>query len=391
MSRMVKIDPYKNEQRWTSWKETYVGKPPEKVRKEDWALLVEFLKDMELGLNTPKGKKGKRETGTLLNLASHNKLFLQNFKKPLTKLTKVDLHNLEKLVNEGKIKKRNGKPFTAFGNYIKDFKVFWNWLLRTKRVEENIIEDITSKVDKPSWVYLTEKEVRKFFNDLSLEYKTICFFLYDSGMRVTEAINIQVKDFSKGFGQVTISDETAKTFGRTINLKLCTDLVREYINDNSLKQDDYLITKKPFAINKYLKYHAGRIFGKDKVSHPKSKGKYGDFTMYDIRHNASCFWFNKYPTHKGLMYRMGWRKADKIEYYSDFLGVSDELTDADMVLGEDKNKLFALEKELEILKKVVEGLVGNISDGGYEIITDPNSKIDIARMKRDVAKLEKMQ
>lgn len=46
------------------------------------------------------------------------------------------------------------------------------------------------------------------------------------------------------------------------------------------------------------------------------------------------------------MYRFGWRKADKIEYYSDFLGVSDEITDSDMIIGEDKTKLVVLEREL---------------------------------------------
>ena len=64
---------------------------------------------MELGLNTPKGNKGKRATGTLLNLSSHNKLFLENFSKPLTKITKQDLHSFEEKIHSGKIKKRNGK------------------------------------------------------------------------------------------------------------------------------------------------------------------------------------------------------------------------------------------------------------------------------------------
>ena len=72
--------------------------------------------------------------------------------------------------------------------------------------------------------------------------------------------------------------------------------------------------------------------------------------MYDIRHNSACYWFNRYPTHKGLMYRFGWRKADKIEYYSEFLGVADEIKDSDMILGEDKTKLYKLEEEIKLLK-----------------------------------------
>lgn len=346
----MKRDAYNNSERWSSWKETHFKKNPKGIRKEDWKILVEFLNDMELGLNTPKEKKGKRETGTLLNLSSHNKLFLENFKKPLTKLTKKDLHDFEKKISDGKIKKRNGKKYIAFGNYIKDFKVFWNWGIRTGKFKENICEDISSKTEKPSWVYLSEEQIRKFFNQLSFDYKAICFFMYDSGMRVTEGNSVKVKHFSKDFTQLTIPDENSKTFGRTINLKLSTELLKEFVKLHGLKDDDYIFTKQPFTINKYLRYHCERIFGKDKVSNPKSKGLYKNFTLYDIRHNSACYWFNRYPTAKGLMYRFGWRKPDKIEYYSGFLGVADEIKDSDMILGEDKNKIVKLEDELEKLK-----------------------------------------
>ncbi len=359
----MKRDPYKTKERWEGVKSNF-NKTPKGIRKEDWKILVTFLKDMELGLNTPKGNKGKRSEGTLLNLESHNKLFLKNFKKPLLKLTKKDLHKLEKEINEGLIKKKNGEKFSAFGNYIKDFKVLWNWGLRVGKFKENITEDITSKTGKPSWVYLTEKQIKKLFNKLSFDYRVYCFFLYDTGMRVTEANSIQIKDFNEDFTKVSISDEISKTFGRDINLKLSSQLLQEFVKEHDLKPDDYLFLKQVFTINKYLRYHCAKMFGGDKVSHPKSKGLYKNFTMYDIRHNSSCFWFNKYPTHKGLMYRFGWRKADKIEYYSEFLGVSDEITDSDMIIGEDKNKIYKLEKEIDELKgsqknmhKIVEKLV----------------------------------
>lgn len=351
----MKRDAYRNQERWEFWKENHFKKSPEKIRKQDWVLLVEFLKDMELGLNTPKGKKGKRDVGTLLNLATHNKLFLQHLNKPILKLTKSDLHNLERDIEQGKILKRNKQKFTAFGNYIKDFKVFWNWLLRTKKVMENVMEDMTSKTDKPAWVFLPEEQVKRFFNRLSLDYQTICWFFYDAGLRVTEGYSIQIKNFSDNFTKLTIPDEVSKTFGRTINLKLCTQLLKDYVKEHNLKEDDYLLLQKPFGINKYLRYHCLKMFG-DKESHPKAKGNYKNFTLYDIRHNSVCYWFNRYPTHKGLMYRFGWRNPDKIEYYSNFLGVNDELTDTDMVLGIDKDKVYKLEKQLEEQQKEINNI-----------------------------------
>jgi len=70
------IEPYKNKERWESWKQTN-NKTPKGIKKEDWKLLIAFLEDMEMGLNTPPGMKGKRGCGTLLNLSSHNQLFLK--------------------------------------------------------------------------------------------------------------------------------------------------------------------------------------------------------------------------------------------------------------------------------------------------------------------------
>jgi integrase len=363
----MKRDGYDFNGRWEAWKKN--NKPVREIKKEDSVLLLEFLKDMELGLNTPLGIKGKRTSGTLLNLAEHNIFFAKNFKKPFLKLAKEDLHKLEQDIDTGKIKKRNGQPFSAFGNYIKDFKVFWHWLQRTKRVKEDVTEDISSKTQKPSWVFLTEEQIKTFFNKLLFDYRVLCWLMYDSGMRVTEVNSIMVQNFSKDFTQLDIPDEVSKTFGRTINLKMSSSLVKDYIKEHKLKSTDYIIKKDLWTINKYLKTNCGKLFGKDKVSHPKCKGLYGNFTLYDIRHNSSCFWINRYPTHKGLMYRFGWRKADKIEYYSEFLGVRDELTDSDMIVAEDRPKLFQLEEENKKMKEEqietkesVEGLKSKLNE-----------------------------
>jgi len=50
------------------------------------------------------------------------------------------------------------------------------------------------------------------------------------------------------------------------------------------------------------------------------------------------------------MYRMGWSKEEQIKYYSEFLGLSDEISDEDMVTAEDKTKLQKLEQENNTLK-----------------------------------------
>ena len=378
----MKRDAYKFAERWETWKQNNF-KSIKGIKREDHKLLIEFLKDMELGLNTPVGMNGKRGAGTLLNLSSHNLFFLRNFKKPLLKITKKDLHELEDNVTRGVIKKRNGETFAQFGNYIKDFKVLWHWLQRTKKVKEDITNDISAKTSKPSWVFLSEEQIKTFFNKLSSDMRVLCWFMYDSGARVTEANSIKIENFSKDFTQVDIPDEVAKTFGRTINLKLCSQLVKEYVKEHNLKPSDYLFMNRGlFGINKYLRYHCGKLFGKDKVSHPKVKGLYKEFTLYDIRHNSSCYWLNRYPTHKGLMYRMGWKGADKIEYYSEFLGVRDELTDDNMVIGEDKNKIYKLEDQVKTIEEREKEY--------YQMFAHFKKEIEILKEREDLRKAKQL-
>lgn len=374
----MKRDGYNFKDKWNSWKENNFKTTPNGIRAADYKLLIQFLKDCEEGINvTPIKRHGKvvfnREAGTLLNLSSHILFFLKNFNKPLLKLKTEDMTSLQKKITDGKIKKRTKANFKAFGNYIKDFKAFWNWMIRTNRITENITRYSSSSTDKPSWVFLGEDKAKKFFNSLLPFYRMATFFMYDSGMRVTEGNSIQIKHFSKDFKQVIIPDEAAKTFGRTINLKLCSDLIKQYVQDNNMKDEDFLFQKDLWAMNKYLKKHCRKMFGEG-ISDIKAKGKYSEFTLYDIRHNSACFWLNRYPTPSSLMYRFGWQNSDKIGYYSDFLGQADKLTDSDMIAAEDKSKLTILERQFEEMKKELE----YVKD---ELKASYNSDIKLTNMK----------
>ena len=339
----MKRDPYRSKERWETWKKNN-KKLIQGIAPANSKLILDFLNDMEKGMNTPPRCKGPRHPTTLLNLRDHLLFFANNLKNPFVKLTKIQIHNFDKKVRDGKIKKRNGKPFTAFGNYIKNFKTFWGWLVRTGRVKENITIDLTKQTKKPSWVYLTETQFKQLANRCNPDYKTLTWFMYDAGLRVTEAYSIQVKNFDNDYSELTIPDEVAKTFGRVIKLKICTNLIKEFIKYHNLGPDDYLFIKKTAAFNKYLRELSKKLFGDGES---KARETYDKFSLYDIRHNSSCYWLKRYQKDRNLMYRMGWNRQEMILYYSEFLGLSDEISDEDMVLSEDKNKLAKIEEQMK--------------------------------------------
>lgn len=348
MEMQLKRDPYNSKEKWESW----ISSPTksEGVSDYNFKLILTFLKDFEQGKNIHTSSiKGERSPIRLMALKSRLMFFGKQFKnKKFILLTKNDVHKLFTDMRSGKLKKENGKRYSSAGTYVKDFKTFWNWLLKTGKVSENITQELSRRDEKPAWVYLTEEQFKTLANQSSPQYRALIWLMYDSGMRVTEAYSIKVGDFSEDYAKLTIREETSKNnCGRTINLKLCSSLIKEYVQFHHLNRGDFLFQRKPPAFNKYLKTLSKILFGTE-VSHPKAKETYNKLTLYDIRHSASCYWLKRYPNHSALMYRMGWTSENLIKYYSEFLGMSDQISDENMVTTEDKTKF---EKENESIKQ----------------------------------------
>ena len=69
--------------------------------------------------------------------------------------------------------------------------------MRTGKVTEDITVDLTRKTKKPGWVYLNENQFKKLANRCNTDYKALVWFMYDSGLRVTEGYSIQIKHFDQ--------------------------------------------------------------------------------------------------------------------------------------------------------------------------------------------------
>jgi len=334
--------------------------------KKNKLITNEFVKDFELGINVPSGAKGRRTPGTLLKLRGICVFLNSKLKKDFDKITKKELHSLFNDMQEGKVLKENGSQYKDVGDFIKNVKTFWKWMLKTKKVQEDITEDLSRasyKRGKPAWVYLTHSQIKNLIDSARGDYRALILFLYDSGIRPQEAYRLKVSDleFKKDETLLNIPErredgtKVSKTFERTIKLKQSGSLIKSYIENQGLKSDDFLIVPSQFAFNKYLRELSKRLFG---VQTTKARGRTDQLKLYDVRHNSAIFWLDKYKRNSDLMYRFGWSREDKIFYYSEFLGRRDKIDDEDMITSEDKNRY---ERELEKLKKenkdLLEGFV----------------------------------
>lgn len=387
---MKKLDPFNHERRWANWKKSVEKGIPE-ISKANSDIILECLSDLEMGLNVSDNvPKGARAPSRLNDLRVKLIFFAKNFEqlfslRDMTKISEDQLFAFFKDIQSGKILSQKGKPYRCIDTFAKDFKTFWNWYMKAygKRGMDitNIIKDLNVHVEKPDWVYLTEKQVKMMCEASKYEHKVLIWFLFDTGIRApTELMNLKVSDLSEDCKELNIRDLYAKknSFGRKIKLMLCSDLLKDYIKTKELKRGDYLFSISPPSFNKYLKRLAVKLFGDFET---EAGHKTSQITMYDFRHNACCYWLVRYKSESALKYRFGWKKSDKIHYYSELLGMKDTISEEDMLIDVSKTelerKIEIKDREYQLLKEKVD-MMENQMEMISKFIKSLKAKKDIA-------------
>ena len=167
-------------------------------------------------------------------------------------------------------------------------------------------------------------------------------------------MNVKVSDLEwdkeKKHYNLTIREETSKTFGRKIKLLLCSEILKEYVENKNIKSDSFIFTKPPSWVNQYLKKLAWNVLEIGEFQY-KKKNKAGAYyysikngvTMYDFRHSSACYWLPRYKSESALKYRFGWTRSSMIHYYTELLGMRDTISEEDLYVDVSKTQL---EREL---------------------------------------------
>ena len=362
----MKIDPYKHQEKFLNWKQkTKDGIPG--INKINSDIILKYISDMENGLNvSSKSAKGPRSYTRLNNLRQRMTFLAKNIEQyfgvDLPDISEEQIVKLFNAMRNGTIKRIDGKCYQSVVDFVKPFKAFWHWHMKINKKSGVEITDITEDLDvsspKPKWVYLSQEQVRQLCDHAKPEYKVLIMFLYDTGIRSpTELVNVRVSDIYEDFKKLNVRQEIVKkgSFGRRINLMLCSDLLKQYIRDKGLQDNDQLFKISPLVVNQYFKRLAKRVLGDGESL---AGEKYSHLTMYDFRHCSCCYWLPRYKAESALKYRFGWKKSDKIHYYSELLGMKDTICEEDMLIDltktEIEKRLLKTEQENEILKEKLE-------------------------------------
>ncbi len=364
------VDPYDHRGQHEKWLRSinYPENPDflafQGISADASRLLTQYVLDLFVGKNLARGtKRGQRSFIHLCNLRLRLRKFIEiaetNTKKKLLDLSEDDILFIFNSMRNGTILTYNGKPFIDVGSSAKKFIAFWHWVLKTQKEKQpslkNIVESLDSRTEaKPKWFYFTLKDVEAMADAThEFYYKALVYFLFDSGIRApTELMNVRVKDFSEvqdtNLLFLAVREETSKTFGRKIKLMLCSDYIKKFIEKYNLKQDDFLFIKSYVHTTRIIARIGHKILKVGRV-HKQKHSKIlirGGITMYDFRHNSCCHYLPIYKSENQMKYRYGWKKGEMIHYYSEFIGMKDNITENDMLTDTTKTEIQqALQKE----------------------------------------------
>lgn len=318
---------------------TYL-KENKSVTVTEQKLIDEFIKDCQLGKHCKK-RVGKHR---MIRYARDINFFYNYFKKPFSKITENDVEEFFKALDENRIRKQNGDPYTnsSKNDIVKSLKRFGRWFYRNNIDKYNKlfrwIKEFRENVEIPA---LSREEIERIVEKCNARDSAIIMFLFDSGARVGEALNVKISDLTENKKSLKVRIRESKTKPRTINIPLAAKYVRLWLKKHPDKDNSnaFLFPIDYDSLRLMLK-RKGKIIGKN--LHP-----------HLLRHSSATFYANLFKNPYKLDYRYGWIiGSDMSRRYIDRDGLLDE--EVNELVDLDEN--YKLKTELNDLKKKVDWL-----------------------------------
>lgn len=333
-----------------------------KTIKENKEIILKYLEDCKRGMNRKKVGTSRRYK-YLLELPK----FSKEFNKPFTKIEVKDIEQF--LDNSGK------SPFKRVV-----LKTFGKWLRRNNYNFPDVSNIDASEPIKDISA-LTKEEVQAMADLCKIRDQAIIWFLFDSGARAEEFLNVTHQDLTKkenpdGRGHyyvVRFRHEHSKTKGRTISLPIATPFL-----------DRYLKTLKDIKPN-------GQFFditynGLKKMLQNKGKEALNKHIWpHLMRHSSATYYVTKL-NYGSFCYRYGWTITSKEpKRYVDRSGLAGEEEKTAVTIQNDgyltlkkeneqlqerlalvQERLEQTEKRLEAMPKIMELKRFNKNDVAYK-------------------------
>ena len=312
-----------------------------KVLKKNRKTILKFINDCRLG-KTIKGKRAKKSIS--IGRCSKYIIILRKISKELNKdFYKVNEKDIEKFITnleDNKILQENGKIYSEEykADIKKALKKFYKHILGNGLSYPDMVNWVDTTSTKKDYEALTKEDVFKLVERTSnLRDKTLFLFLFDSGARIEECLNVRLKHLSwkDSIKSYIVRLEFSKTKPRTISIPLCTKYINEWLDQHEFKgnSEAQLFPLSYETCRKSLQRATKKVFNKT-------------YTLHGLRHSSATYYANLLKSEYKLSYRYGWAMgSDMCRRYIDRSGINEEET----VEAYQTNEITKIKKENQLM------------------------------------------
>jgi len=329
--------------------------------------ITKFVDDLKIGKAGQKVKDRRVASYLQFLVRLH-----EYFKKDLDKLTEKELTEFYKALQENKLKKKNGMPYSEASKdeYTKTLKRYLGWVWgndSTKYVKGlRWMKGTYAGSDKKA---ITLKEVeRVLVEEENVRNQCLFMFLFDSGARIEEALNVRIKDLKSGgdkdkFFVVNLRGTKTAESKRTLPIPLTTKYLNKWLKEHPTKnEEDYLFPLQYDNSRKIIREMSKKVLGYSVKPHEL---RHSSATHY-IQHGG--FGANNIG---GFYYRYGWKfGSDQALTYIKQYMYGGELSQEKVVQHIVSDRMTLLEKEIDELKTnqsiIMQMLMEEIGFEGFE-------------------------
>ncbi len=333
------------------------------IIEDNKLLILQFIRDCRLGKTIKNRQKKSIGVARCLKYIHILKKISYRFNKPFKEVNQVDMEKfIESLEDDTftyEIRKNGNSKSIISRKYANSTKLdyknairkFYKWLLGDNKTYPELVDWIDTYEAAMEVPALARGEVEKLADASGIRDKAIIMFLFDSGARIEEALNIKIKDLSKDEDNYKVRIAVSKTKPRTIHLPICSKYLDLWLQEYSDKTDDSFLFP--------LTYDSIRM-----MLHRKSKAvlKGKRVTPHILRHSSATYYAN-HLSHFQLCYRYGWSMASNMpNRYLDREGIFETETTNKIQTNDVSN----LEKQNQLLKEEL----ANVKESNNELSID---------------------
>lgn len=351
MKNIQKLDIHHRERQFNTARKNL--EDDQNIIHQNKKLILRFIRDCRLGKTIKNRQKKSIGIARCLKYIHILKILSNRFNKPFKEVTQDDMEKfIESLENDtfayeirsnGKNNKSKPRKYANSTklDYKNTIRKFYKWLLGDNKVYPELVDWIDTYEVQKEIPTLTREEVEKLSDISNIRDKAVIMFLFDSGARIEEALNIKVKDLSKVDDVYKVRITVSKTKPRTIHLPICSKYLDLWLQNYSNRTDDSFLFP--------LTYNSTRM-----MLHRKSKTILNNkrVTPHLLRHSSATYYAN-HLSHFQLCYRYGWSMASKMpNRYLDREGIFEKETTKTI----QTNDISNLEKQNQLLKEELSNL-----------------------------------